>query len=215
VSVKRGVPVDPRVGGLAANELEMLADKSLELADRYARAAPFMEDEEGRQIALALSNWRRSLGLYFRELSADAERKEAEQPDERGPLRWFRRAARPGRRSRRKPERPMSEMTPPTALSQPARALQLANRVRRERSKLKTRIADGELSVAELILTCPPEIASMPIAQLLASQRGWGEVKSRTLLAQAAVREDKSVGTITERQRRTIASLLRSEVARA
>ena len=109
----------------------------------------------------------------------------------------------------------MSEMTPPAAHSQPARALQLANRVRRERSQLKTRIADGELSVAEVILTCPSEIASMPIAQLLASQRGWGEVKSCTLLAQAAVREDKSIGTLTERQRRIVASLLkRSEVAR-
>ena len=67
--------------------------------------------------------------------------------------------------------------------------------------------------MAEVILTCPSEIASMPVAQLLASQRGWGEVKSRALLAQAAVREDKSVGTLTDRQRLIVASLLqRSEV---
>jgi hypothetical protein len=109
----------------------------------------------------------------------------------------------------------MSEMTPPGAHSQPARALQLANHVRRERSQLKTRIADGELSVAEVILTCPSEIARMPIAQLLASQRGWGEVRSRALLAQAAVREDKSVGALTVRQRQLVACLLNtSDVAR-
>jgi hypothetical protein len=67
---------------LVANELELLAEMSLELADRYARAAPFMEDDDGRQVALVLSTWRRSRGLYFRELSADAERTEAElQPD--------------------------------------------------------------------------------------------------------------------------------------
>jgi hypothetical protein len=99
-------------------------------------------------------------------------------------------------------------ITPPDARSQPARALQRANRVRSERSQLKTRIADGELSAAEVILTCPSEITSMPVAQLLASQRGWGEVKSRALLAQAAVREDKSVGSLTKRQRRIVASLL-------
>jgi hypothetical protein len=36
-----------------------------------------MDDEDGRQIALALSNRRRSRGRYFHELSAEAERREA------------------------------------------------------------------------------------------------------------------------------------------
>jgi len=62
---------------LVANELELLAEMSLELADRYARAAPFMEDDDG-PLALVLSTWRRSRGLYFRELSAEAERTEPE-----------------------------------------------------------------------------------------------------------------------------------------
>jgi hypothetical protein len=49
----------------------------------------------------------------------------------------------------------------------------------------------------------------MPVAQLLASQRGsWGEARSRAFLAQVAVREDKSIGWLTERQRRAVASLL-------
>jgi len=109
----------------------------------------------------------------------------------------------------------MSEPTTPAACPQPLRALELANRVRRARSELKTRIADGQLSAAEVVLTCPSEIAGMPIAQLLASQRGWGETRSRAFLAQAAVREDKSIGSLTERQRRAIAALLTRTVARA
>ena len=92
--------------------------------------------------------------------------------------------------------------------SQPAQALQLANRVRRARSLLKARVADGHLAAAEVILTCPSEAAGMPVAQLLASQRGWGEARSRALLARVAVREDKSIGSLTERQRRDVASLL-------
>jgi hypothetical protein len=102
----------------------------------------------------------------------------------------------------------MSEMTTPAVCTQPMRALQLANRVRRARSELKTRIAAGELSAAEVILTCPSETASMPITQLLASQRGWGDVRSRSFLAELAVREDKPIGSLTNRQRQAVVSQL-------
>jgi hypothetical protein len=62
---------------LASSELQLLADASLEIAARYERDAAFMDDEEGRQLALALSRWRRLRSRYFRELSAQAERLEA------------------------------------------------------------------------------------------------------------------------------------------
>lgn len=77
MSLERPMGTEALVEVLAANELELLADASLELADRYERGAAFMEDEQGRRIALALSRWRRSRGRYFRELSAEAERIEA------------------------------------------------------------------------------------------------------------------------------------------
>jgi hypothetical protein len=103
----------------------------------------------------------------------------------------------------------------PAASSHHAQALQLANGVRRARSVLKARVADGQLPAAEVILTCPSAIATMPVAQLLASQRGWGEARSRAFLAQVAVREDKPIGSLTERQRRAVASLLTRTVAGA
>jgi hypothetical protein len=99
--------------------------------------------------------------------------------------------------------------------SQPVQALQLANRVRRARSMLKARVANAQLAAAEVILIPPSEAASMPVAQLLASQRGWGKARSRAFLAQVAVPEDKSIGSLTERQRRAIASQLTRTVARA
>jgi hypothetical protein len=102
----------------------------------------------------------------------------------------------------------MSKLTTPPVCAQSVQALQMANRVRRARSELRSRIADGQLSAADVILTCQSEIASMPIAQLLASQRGWGEARCRAFLAQVAVREDKSIGSLTERQRRAVASVL-------
>lgn len=102
----------------------------------------------------------------------------------------------------------MSETTAPAVRRQATRALQLANHVRRARAKLKTRIADGDLSAADIILTSPPELDSMPVAQLLASQRGWGETRSRAVLLRAGIREDKRIGSLTPRQRSLIASLL-------
>ncbi len=109
----------------------------------------------------------------------------------------------------------MKEMTKPVATPQQVRALQLANRVRHARSELKLRVADGEIAAAEVLLVCPSEVARMPVVQLLASQRGWGQARCRALLARIAIREDKSIGSLTERQRRMIAALLTDLLARA
>lgn len=109
----------------------------------------------------------------------------------------------------------VQETVVPSANPQPLRALELANHVRRTRSNLKTRVANGQLAAAEIIATCPPEVAGMSIAQLLASQRGWGETRSRAFLRQVDVREDKSIGSLTDRQRRAVASSLARAVVRA
>lgn len=101
----------------------------------------------------------------------------------------------------------MSETAAPVS-RQAARALELANHVRRARARLKTRIANGDLAAADVIQISPPELDGMPVAQLLASQRGWGEIRSRAVLARAGVREDKRIGSLTPRQRNQIASLL-------
>jgi hypothetical protein len=105
-------------------------------------------------------------------------------------------------------------MTNPGA-TQPMRALQLANRVRHTRAELKARVADGQLAAADVILTCPVEVAGMPVAQLLASQRGWGEARCGAFLAQVGLHENKPIGSLTERQRRAVAVLLTRTAARA
>ena len=105
----------------------------------------------------------------------------------------------------------MENSTKPTATPQCVLALQRANRVRGARAALKVQIADGELAVAEVIVTCPADLASMPVAQLLASQRGWGTVRCRAFLARVPLREDKTIGSLTERQRHAVAWLLRDE----
>jgi len=66
----------------------------------------------------------------------------------------------------------------------------------------------GELSAAEVIVTCPWEAESMPIMDLLMSQRRWGRTRCRKFLTSIRMSETKTVGSLTERQRRTLAALL-------
>ncbi len=88
------------------------------------------------------------------------------------------------------------------------RALERANKVRLARAELKRRVAGGEIDVAEVILECPWEADSMAVADLLMSQRRWGQTRCRKFLAQIPMSERKTVGSMTERQRRTLAAML-------
>ena len=92
--------------------------------------------------------------------------------------------------------------------SQRLRALERANRVRVARARLKRRIAGGELTAAEVILSPRREIDGMPISEVLGSQRRWGEFRCRGLLASLGMSEAKTIGSMTERQRIATASVL-------
>ena len=48
----------------------------------------------------------------------------------------------------------------------------------------------------------------MAVADLLMSQRRWGQTRCRKFLAQLAMSEKKTVGSMTDRQRRTLAAML-------
>jgi hypothetical protein len=88
------------------------------------------------------------------------------------------------------------------------RALERANQVRLARADLKRRVAVGAIDVAEVILECPWEAQSMAVADLLMSQRRWGQTRCRKFLAQIPMSEKKTVGSMTDRQRHTLAAML-------
>jgi hypothetical protein len=92
-------------------------------------------------------------------------------------------------------------------------ALAQANRVRLARAELKRQIADGELSVADVVLDCPWEAESMAIADLLTSQHRWGRTRCRRFLSAIPMSETKTVGSMTDRQRRALAARLGGETA--
>ena len=87
-------------------------------------------------------------------------------------------------------------------------ALQRANRVRLARAALKRKVAGGEIDPAEIVLKCPWEVESMAISELLMSQKRWGRTRCRKFLMSIGLSETKTVGSLTERQRVTLAALL-------
>lgn len=103
-------------------------------------------------------------------------------------------------------------MSDATAMLAPApqhmEALRRANKVRLARAELKRGVADGRTTVAAVILACPWEVASMSIEELLLSQRRWGTTRCSKFLASIGMSETKTVGSMTERQRRALAAMV-------
>ena len=93
------------------------------------------------------------------------------------------------------------------------RALARANRVRLARAELKRQVAEGETSVGDIVLACPWEADSMAIADLLLSQHRWGRTRCRRFLASIPMSETKTIGSMTERQRRALVARLNGDVA--
>src|SRR5919202_6734991 len=81
------------------------------------------------------------------------------------------------------------------------RALAQANRVRLARAELKRQVAEDEISVAEVVLSCPWEAESMAIADLLMSQHRWGRTRCRRFLAAIPMSGTKTAGSVTDRPR--------------
>jgi hypothetical protein len=92
--------------------------------------------------------------------------------------------------------------------AQHMRALAQANRVRLARAELKKQVAEGEASVADVVLECPWQAESMTISDLLMSQHRWGRTRCRRFLSTISMSETKTIGTMTDRQRRELAGLL-------
>src|SRR5579872_6213715 len=95
------------------------------------------------------------------------------------------------------------------------RALQRANEVRLARAELKRRVMDGEVNAAEVILSSPWEVESMAVSELLMSQHRWGHTRARRFLATIPMTETKTIGSLTERQRQSLADLLAAQAPTA
>jgi hypothetical protein len=102
----------------------------------------------------------------------------------------------------------MPETTQMPPAPQRLRALEHANAIRLARADLKRRIAEGEVTAADVILECPDAANRWTVSELLLSQRRWGSTRCRKFLERNGVSEIKLIGSLTERQRRLLAEQL-------
>jgi hypothetical protein len=107
----------------------------------------------------------------------------------------------------------MGNFATPDAAPQHLRALERANRVRLARADLKRKVAAGDLTAADIILSSPWQADSMAVSELLMSQRRWGRTRCRRLLTSLGVPENKRIGTLTQRQRIALAAMLTAKAA--
>jgi hypothetical protein len=108
----------------------------------------------------------------------------------------------------------MTDTAMMTPEPQRMRALGRANEIRLARAELKRRIADGEVSAADVILAPPREASTWALGELLMSQRRWGATRCTKFLSRCQINEIKTVGALTDRQRRLLANQLASCVSR-
>jgi hypothetical protein len=92
-------------------------------------------------------------------------------------------------------------------------ALARANKVRLARARLKRQVGAGEISAIEVVREIPWEAQTMPIGELLCSQRRWGRARSRKLLMSIHLSEAKPLGSLTPRQCRLLVGALEAKYA--
>jgi hypothetical protein len=87
-------------------------------------------------------------------------------------------------------------------------ALERANDIRARRARLKRELRAGRVLVAPLLLEPPEYIDSMKVFDLLLAMPHWGGVKANRLLSRAGVSPSKTIGGLSERQRRELAGMV-------
>lgn len=93
-------------------------------------------------------------------------------------------------------------------------ALAHANRVRLARASLKRAILSNNIDVVNVVRTCPWEVETMTVGELLRSQRRWGRTRVRKFLGSLALNENRELGRLTERQRDVLAGALQAKASR-
>lgn len=106
------------------------------------------------------------------------------------------------------PDPKENPMTTVEHVPQHMQALAKANVIRRARAEVKRQVADGRTTAAAVILDPPACAASMTIAELLGIQRGWGDRRTAWFLAGTGMDHAKTLGSMTDRQRRATAMML-------
>ena len=110
---------------------------------------------------------------------------------------------------------PVSESPPkPTAapersLVQRMDALAKANEIRSRRAQLKRDLKAGRQPIHELLLQPPEYLETAKVFDLLLAVPKYGRVKVNKILGQCRISPSKTIGGLSERQRRELVQFMR------
>lgn len=103
----------------------------------------------------------------------------------------------------------MTAMQPPAqSLEQRMQALDRANEIRAKRAQLKREMKAGRRTLTDVIIDPPDYCESMKLWDLIVSAPAHGPRKAADVLRVARVANGKTLGGLTERQRREVVSAL-------
>lgn len=94
-------------------------------------------------------------------------------------------------------------------------ALRIANQIRAKRKRLKDDLKSGDRSVVSVIAKPPPFALSMRAYDLLLATPKVGKVKADAIIRHARISPSKTLGGLTERQRRELVALIASRLPRS
>jgi hypothetical protein len=98
---------------------------------------------------------------------------------------------------------------PERSLVQRMEALQRANDVRSRRAQLKRDLKAGRQPIHALVLNPPEFLGTAKVFDLLLAVPKYGRVKVNKILMQCRISPSKTIGGLSERQRRELVALMR------
>jgi hypothetical protein len=99
--------------------------------------------------------------------------------------------------------------TPERSLDQRMDALKRANDIRSARAQLKRDLKAGRKSIHELLDSPPEFVLTAKVFDMLLAVPKYGRVKTNRVLNQCRISPAKTIGGLSERQRKELVSLLR------
>lgn len=103
----------------------------------------------------------------------------------------------------------MTTHAPERSLVQRLEALQRANDIRSRRAELKRGLKAGHHDIVNLVLEPPAYLETAKVFDLLLATPKWGRVKVNKALGKCHISPSKTVGGLSERQRRELATYIR------
>jgi hypothetical protein len=104
---------------------------------------------------------------------------------------------------------PQPNAAPQRSLDQRMEALLRANNVRSQRAALKTALKSGQVSITAVIQSPPDYLLTAKILDVIMAAPKFGRVKAARVMERCRVSPSKTVGGLSERQRRELVDALK------